>query len=327
LEKLAAIPGVEEVAFAPVPPLARQEDTAPNTVQAEGQSIDETRRNPYVVHQAVSENYFHLMGIPLKAGRFFEKFDGPDAEPVAIVSERLANRLWPGQDPLGRRILFNPAAPKPGPYRRVIGVVGNVQHRELGGEASFDYYLSYRQQPTANQYMLVKTRLDLADFTEKAERAMWSIDPQQSVFDFATYEKRILDGVWQLRVSRTLMILFGAVALALAAIGIYGVMAYLVGQRKREMGIRMALGATATSVQRLIVTRGLMLSAAGVITGIAGAFILGRILQSALRGITGFDPLSFTGAVAALLFVSVAASALPAWRASRIDPAVTLREE
>jgi ABC-type antimicrobial peptide transport system permease subunit len=123
------------------------------------------------------------------------------------------------------------------------------------------------------------------------------------------------------------MILFGAVALLLAAIGIYGVMSYLVGQRMREMGIRLALGASATSVQGMIVKRGVMLTSAGLAAGLFGAFILGRVLETVLRGLPGTDPLSFSGALAALLVVSIAASAIPAWRASRVDPATTLRQE
>jgi predicted permease len=327
LEALAQIPGVEGVAFVPNPPLARQEEPVPNTVQAEGQPVDEALRNPYVVHQVISEDYFKLMRIPLKSGRFFSKFDAQGSEPVAIVSERLATRLWPGGDAIGKRLLYNPRASKPGQFRRVVGVVGSVQHRELGGEASLDMYVSYRQVQAANQYLLVKTRLGMREFTEKAERALWAIDPEQSLFDFQTYEQRILDSIWQLRVSRTLMILFGAVALMLAAIGIYGVMSYLVGQRTREMGIRLALGARATSVQGMIVRRGVMLTSAGLAAGLLGAFILGRILETVLRGIPGADPLSFSGAVVTLLAVSVAASAVPAWRASHIDPAVTLRQE
>jgi putative ABC transport system permease protein len=327
LEAMAAIPGVERVAFVPNPPLARQEESAPNTAQAEGQSVDEALRNPYVVHQPISEGYFDLMRIPLKAGRFFSKFDGQGSEPVAIVSERLARRLWPDRDAIGQRLLYNPRASKPDVYRRVVGVVGSVQHRELGGEPSLDMYVPYRQTTTANQYLLVKTRVGMREFTEKAERALWGIDPEQSLFDFQMYEQRILDSIWQLRVSRTLMILFGAVALVLAAIGIYGVMSYLVGQRTREMGIRLALGASGTSVQGMIVKRGVILTSAGLVAGLFGAFILGRALEAVLRGIRGTDLLSFSGAVAALLAVSVAASAVPAWRASRIDPAVTLRQE
>lgn len=327
LDTLAAIPGVSAVAFAPNPPLLRQDDGGPVTVQAEGQSLDESRHNPFVVHQAISENYFTFLRIPLKAGRFFNEFDRTGSEPVAIVSERLANRLWPGKDAIGQRLLYNPTAARPGPLHRVVGVVGSVQHRDLGGEPSFDYYVSYRQTAVANQYLLLKTSLGLNELRAKAEQAMWSIDSEQSVFDFDTYEQRILNGVWQWRISRTLMMLFGTVALVLAAIGIYGVMSFMVGQRTREVGIRLALGATPSDVQTMIGRRGAMLTITGMAIGLTGATVLGRLMENAIHGISAFDPVSWSAASFALAAVGALASAIPAWRASRIDPAISLRQD
>jgi putative ABC transport system permease protein len=246
---------------------------------------------------------------------------------VAMVSERLARLLWPGKSAIGQRLRYNPLARTPTTLRTVVGVVGNVQHRELGGEASLDLYVPFRQSTQANHFMIVKTRLPLPEFQRGAERAMWAIDPEQSVFDFQTYDQRILAGIWQLRISRLLLLVFGAVALVLSAIGIYGVMSYLVGQRTREMGIRLALGATPAGVQALIVRRVLLLGSIGLGLGLAGAVVLGRLLAQTVRGISAVDPLSFAGALAVLLTVTVVACAVPAWRASRIDPAITLREE
>jgi putative ABC transport system permease protein len=299
----------------------------PATVQVDGQSLQDALKNPYVNFQAVSENYLGVMGIRLNAGRTFNMLDGKDGEQVAVVSERLAALLWPGKDAIGQRLLHNPTARQPGPWRKVIGVAGNVQHRQLGGEPSLDVYVPYRQWPTANQYLLVRHRLPEREFVAKAERAMWSIDPEQSLFNFATYEQRILDGIWQLRVSRMLLVLFGLVALVLAATGIYSLMSYLVAQRKREIGIRLALGATPASVQGLVVKRGLSLAAFGLAAGLAGALALGQVLQALLRGVGGADPVSLAGATGVLLLTTAAASAVPALRVSRIDPVKTLREE
>jgi predicted permease len=324
-EKLAAVAGIDAVAFAPNPPLSRQEDSVPATVQIDGQSVQDAMRNPYVNFQQISENYFEVMGIPLKAGRFFTKFDGKDSEPVVIVSERLAGLLWPNKDAIGQRLLHNPAARQPGPWRTVVGVVGNVQQVQLGGEPGLDVFCSYRQCRAANQYMLARHRMDERTFIAKAEQTLWSIDHEQSLFNFATYEQRILDGIWQLRVSRMLLILFGLVALALAATGMYSVLSYLIGQRKREIGIRLALGATPSSVQTLVVKRGLTLSGVGLAAGLAGALALGQMMERLLMGVRGGDVVSFAGALAILLLMTLAASSIPALRASRIDPVITLR--
>jgi putative ABC transport system permease protein len=327
LDQLGAVPGFEGVAIVEHPPLTRQEQAEPDTVQAEHQSAQDALANPYVNPQSVSEGYFAVMQIPLKAGRLFSEFDGPQSEPVTIVSERLARVLWPGQDPIGRRLRYDPFAREPRPFRKVVGVVGSVQHAMLGGEPSLDMYVSYRQGAAANQYLFVKTALGPREFQARAEGAMLSIDPEQSVFDFQSYDQRILDGIWQLRVSRLLLVVFGFVALALAGVGIYGVMSYLVGQRTREMGIRLALGATPGAVRGLVLRRGAWLGASGLALGLVLAGGLGRILAGMLHGISSVDPPTL-GASASILFGAVlAASALPAWRASRVDPAVTLREE
>jgi predicted permease len=327
LHDLGAVPGVHGVAFVNNPPLARQEQAATNTVQAELQSPQEALANPYVNQQSVSEGYFALLRIPLQAGRLFSAYDGPDSEPVVIVSERLARVLWPGEDPLGRRLRTNPGAREPGHFRKVVGVVGSVQHGRLGGERSLDVYVPYRQSAAANQYLLVKTALAAREFQERAERAMSSIDPEQSVFDFQTDDQRILGGVWQLRLSRLLLVAFGVVALALATIGIYGVMSYLVGQRTREMGIRLALGATPRGVRGLVLRKGALLGAAGLALGLILAVALGRVLAGMLHGIASVDPLSLGASTSVLFGAVLAASALPAWRASRLDPAVTLRQD
>jgi hypothetical protein len=198
------------------------------------------------------------MRIPLQAGRAFTQFDRNESEPVAIVSERLARLLWPGGNAIGQRLRYNPQARTPSPLRTVVGIAGDVQQRQLGGERSHDMYVPYRQSPAANQYLLVKHRLTESDFNRKAEQAMLSIDHEQSVFDFAAYDQRILASIWQLRLSRLLLLVFGVVALCLAATGVYGVMSYMVGQRRQEIGIRMALGASAGDVRTMVVRRGLL---------------------------------------------------------------------
>ena len=326
MEQLQAIRGVESAGFVYAPPLAGLEVPA-STVQAEGQPVDQVLRNPYVNLQSTSETYFSVMNIPLRAGRLFTRFDRKGSEPVAIVSERLARLLWPGRNPIGQRLRSNPLERNPSPFRTVVGIAGNVQQDAPGGEPSLDVYVPFRQSEEDNHYIIVKTGLPLAEFQRLAERALWTIDPEQSVFDFKTYDQRILESIWQLRISRLLLVLFGVIAVVLSAIGVYGVMSCLAGQRAREMGIRMALGATPGSVRALIVGRGVLVGSIGLGIGLAGAVCLGRLLAHTLRGISAADSLSFTGALVLLLAVTAAACAVPAWRASQIDPAVTLREE
>jgi putative ABC transport system permease protein len=197
IDLLSAVPGVKEVAVAPNPPLTRQEEASPNTVQAEGQPVADAMRNPYVTHQSISEGYFSLMQIALKSGRFFTRFDRVGSEPVAIVNERLASRLWPGRDPIGEKLRYDPR--DKAVYRKVVGVVANVQQTPFADEAGYDYYVPYRQEVEWNEFILAKTDLPLPVFSSKLEQALWSVDSEQSVFDFKSYDDRVLDSIWQLR--------------------------------------------------------------------------------------------------------------------------------
>jgi putative ABC transport system permease protein len=327
-EQLAAIPGVDGVGFIYSPPLAGLTFAAPNTVRAEGQPLAAALRNPYVNPQSTSDDYFRVMGIRLVAGRFFSTFDRKDAEPVAIVSDRVAKLLWPGKSAIGQKLQYNPLLVDPlNVYRTVVGVVADVQHQELGGEPSLDLYVPFRQTTQANQFMLVKTQLPLLEFQRRAEEALYAIDREQSAFDFQRYEDRILASIWQLRISRLLLILFGGVAIVLSAIGMYSVMSYVVSQRTREMAIRLALGATPRDLRLLVVSRGVLLSALGSAIGVAGALLLGRFLAHAIKGVPAIEPWSVAAVLGALLLVTLAACAIPAWRASRSDPALTLRLE
>lgn len=254
-------------------------------------------------------------------------FDGSTGEPVAIVSARLAERLWPGESAVGRRLRYDPLDPEPGPYHVVVGVVGNVVQESLGGEPSHDIYIPYRQWAAANQYMICRTSLGLREFQAQAERALWAIDPQQSLFDFQLYDKRVLDGIWPLRLSRRLLGLFGALALVLAATGVYGVLSHAAGERRREIGVRLALGATPSSVTRLVAGHGLRLGLLGLLLGAVGSLLLGRALASAFSTVPTADAPSLLLGALVLGAVTAVASLLPARRASRADPVSVLREE
>jgi len=190
--------------------------------------------------------------------------------------------------------------------------------------------LDIQEQATtieANEFMLVRTALSPREFERRAEQVMWAIDPEQSVFDFRSYDQRILDSIWQVRLSRMLLTVFGAVALILSAIGIYGVISFLVGHRRREIGIRLALGATPAAVRRLIVQLGALVGSMGAAVGLLAVLAPARIIEHRLSRVTAVDPVIFFGSMVVLITVSVLACIAPAWRASRLDPAITLRQE
>jgi len=324
---LAAVPGVQSVAFGHAPPLTGQETSRNNTVLAAGQSIEEGQRNPYVALQPVSENYFEFLRIAVKSGRVFNSFDRRDSAPVAIVSQRLAERLWPSENAVGRRVALNPSAQTAPVFREVVGVVASVERDRLGGAGSMDVFLPYRQSSEANHYLLARTSLPAREFQALAERALWGIDPEQSLFDFRSYEDRLRDGVWQLRLSQSILLVFGGVALALAGIGLYGLMSYLVAMQRRELGVRLALGAAPGMVRWLIVRRGARLAVVGIVVGVGGAFGFGLFLRAQIAEVPSVDPLALLLAALVVWLAAALASAIPAWRASRIDPLIALREE
>jgi predicted permease len=322
---LAATPGIQAVAFGHAPPLTGQEASQNNVIAAEHQSAEEANRNPYVSLQAVSENYFDVLRIPIRSGRAFTPFDGPQSQAVAIVSHRLAERLWPGDLPIGRRIVINPNPRSAPSYRVIVGVAGDVQQHHLGGPASFDVYVPYWQSNEGNHYLLARTSLPPLEFQQHAERALWAIDAEQSLFDFALYQDRILAGVWQLGLSRLLLAIFGAVALILAGLGVYSLMSYVVAMQRRELAIRLALGAEPSAVRSLVLRRGAKVALAGIATGCAVAFGIGFALRGFLDRIATVDPWILLVVGGIVLACAIGATGLPAWRASRVDPVLALR--
>ncbi len=326
-QALRDAPGVTEVAFASAPPLLRQEQEENNVIQLDGQSTLEAAANPFPHVQFTSENYFELLKIPVLSGRRFTAFDGMKSEQVAMVSKRLAERLWPGESALGKRIALNRAGNSAPAYRTVIGVAANVRQTQLASVSGMDLYIPYRQASAANQYLLVKTKLGPSAFKSLAEQVLWNIDSEQSLFDFQTYKGRVLDGLWQLRLSRVLLILFGAAAMFLAATGIFGLMSYLVSQRQREVGIRLALGALPAQVRKEVLIEGLRIAASGIVLGSAGAWLAGLAIRSFLFTAQPFDPLVFLTTAGIVLASTMMALLLPAIRAGRVDPIIALREE
>jgi putative ABC transport system permease protein len=323
--ELASVPGFSAVAFAHAPPLTGQELDQNNTILASGQTPDDAQRNPLVQLQSISENYFETLRIPMVAGRKFTSFDGKDSAPVAIVSQRLAQRLFPSESAVGKKVALNATGAADPKFREIVGVVGNTQREALGSVDSQDVYLPFRQSAHSNQYFLIRTTLPLAEFQRRVEQTLWAIDSQQSLFDVRSYPDRLLDGIWQLRLSQYLLTIFGGVALALAAIGVYGLMSYLVAMQRQEFGVRLALGAQPSWIRSLVLHRSGRIVIVGIAAGLVATALLSQILKSQIPQIRGLDLLAYSVAGALVAAASLLASSIPAWRASRVDPLVALQ--
>jgi predicted permease len=326
VRRLGELPGVEAATFNTDLPIIASLAPDPRSFTMERQPEAEQRENPYVFHQAVHPSYFEVMGIPLLEGRGLADLDLPETQQVVVVNRHFAETFWPNESALGKRL-------KPGdpdddePFRTVVGVVGDVKHGSLAGDRALDLYTSYLQTPYPNAHFLLRTRVDPLSLVGPARHAVLQVDPDQSIYDVFTMEERLLASVWQRRLASSVFVLFAAVALFLAAVGIYGVLSYAVGQRQREMGIRSALGASPRDILVLVLRDGLYLGLTGCAVGVVGALLLSRALASLLHEVSPSDPSTFLGVAALLVAVAVAASSLPAFRARRASPITALRHE
>jgi putative ABC transport system permease protein len=267
------------------------------------------------------------MRIPLLRGRLFETTDTTESQPVIIISERAAKLFWPNQDPIDRFISWGKPSDKDNPWTRVVGVVGNVKHHAAEGDVGVEFYYPVTQWPVASSYYVIRSAGDPEAMFESVRRTITSAEGTIAVRSVQTVERTMNDSLWQRRLWGVLFTAFAALALLLAAVGIYGVVSYAVAQRFREMGVRLALGATPGKLRRLIVREAMILCGLGTIAGLAGAFALGRFASSLLFGVAVFDSATYTLVLVTIGATSLAACWFPALRASRIDPISALRSE
>ena len=278
-------------------------------------------------HSVIYGDYLQAMGIPLLRGRYFTEHDGPKSAHVLIVSESLAKKYWPGQDALGKRLKWGPPE-SIDPWLTVVGVVGDVKQGPLETAADAHTYEPYAQLGAPLSLRIaVRGQGDSAGLAAGVRAAVWSLDRQLALGSVRTMDEVISRSTASRRFSLVLLAAFAALALLLAAIGIYAVLAYSVARRTHEIGVRMALGARSGDVVRLVLGQGLRVTAIGIVFGVAGALGLTRFLQSLLYEVQPTDPPTFIGALLLLVSVSVAASYLPVRRAVRVDPMVALRNE
>jgi putative ABC transport system permease protein len=317
LRQLNALPGVESAGLT---------NHIPITFKGDITSLGIEGRDPKDRAQArirtATPGYFHTMGIPLRAGRDFAETDDAKAPMVIVVNEALARQLWPGQSAVGRRVSFDGDAWVP-----VVGVVGNIRQAGLDVESKPEFYISAWQRGFPATALALRTRVDPATLTPAVRRLVWSVLPDQPVADVTTMDEILDENTAQRRLISTLLGAFAALALGLASLGLYGLLAYLVGQQTQEIGLRMALGAAPGDMLRHVVGHALRLTLGGLVVGVAGALALSRLIENFLHGVKPTDPATYALVAAALLCTSALAAYLPARRAMRVDPMVALREE
>ncbi|MGD9904447.1 MAG: ABC transporter permease [Vicinamibacterales bacterium] len=325
VDRLRTLPDVVGVTYDTNLPISGK-PRDPYAIRAAGQSTDEAAANPFVHGHLIGPDYFAVMGIPIVRGRAVDDRDRLDTEPTVVVSERLAERLWPGRDPIGQRLQELDTA-RPEAWRVVVGVAAPVLHHELDAEPGFDAYMPAAQERTNGPYFVVRTAGDPMTVAAAATRFVGAIDPNQSFLDVLSYDTRVANRIWQRRLAGVLFGAFAVLAIALAAVGLYGVMSYVIGQQTREMGVRLALGATEGGVVRHVLTHGLTMAAAGAVAGLVLAAGLARLMRGVLFGVGAGDPLTFVAVPCVLLAIAALACYGPARRASRVDPVVALRAE
>jgi putative ABC transport system permease protein len=320
LESVRQVPGVTSAAFTSQLPLSGDDDEY---------GVSENN-DPNATHNsfryAVSPGYFETIGLPLRRGRLLNAHDTAGAPLALVISESLAQRMFPNQDPVGRRVHIGP--PDMPPFT-IVGVVGDVRQASLALSETDAVYSTQMQWyfPDNTMSLVVRAQGDVATLVPAIRRAIWAVDKDQPIIRVATMERLLAATATERRFALILFEAFGLVALVLAVIGIYGVLSGSVTERTRELGIRLALGAQTSAVLKLVLWQGLKLGAAGITLGLLGALAVTRLLQSLLFGISATDPPTFAMSAFLLLSVALVACWLPASRATKIDPMVALRHE
>ena len=330
LQRLAEMPGVESVGANNSPPFVAQRPWNRSQYAAEAQPVATQSSNPVANFQTVSPDYFRTLHIPLLRGRVFSDRDTLEATRVCVVSERLARAVWPNEDPVGRRLrLGGPGiSPEAGDWMTVVGVVGDVRHQVLEREAGPDLYKCSLQLAWKQMHFVVRAKTSNAlGLVPAIRREIATTAADVGAFNFVSLEQEVANSLWQSRLRGWLLGFFSVVALALAATGLYGAVAYGVAQRTREIGIRMALGATRGRVLKLVLGQGMRAVALGLIAGIVGAAFLSRLLQATLFGVRATDLPTYLTACFLLASIAAIAALIPARRASRVNPMEALRTE
>ncbi|HXT64704.1 MAG TPA: ABC transporter permease [Pyrinomonadaceae bacterium] len=321
VERTRSLPGVVTVGLVDNVPLGTSIDTY--NFQIVGQPPFPPGAQPEAHSTLVSPGYFIALKIPLRDGRLFSDTDTKDSPPAVIISKALAEQFFPGTSAVGQRLIIDPAAPP----REIVGVVGDARRRGLERAPELEMYIPFTQLPQRRMNLIVRTANDPASLVTSFRATLKDLDKDQTIWQTRTLDQLVAASMASRRFNMTLLGLFALVALILAAVGIYGVMAYSVTRRTHEIGVRMALGAKATQVLQLILKDALVLAAIGVASGLAAAFWLTQLMRSLLFEVKPTDVVTFAGVSTLLILITLLASLIPARRATKVDPLVALRYE
>jgi macrolide transport system ATP-binding/permease protein len=318
IDRLSVLPGVESAAFARVTPLGNATfSSTPIAVDGYQAPLEE---QPAIEYNQVSPGYFTTVGIPLLSGREFTRTDDENAPPVAIVNRTMMNLYWGGQDPIGRRVRVN------GRWARVVGVAADSKYESMRETPKPFFYVSLRQDFVRAPALYIRTNQPLPSVLAALVREVHALDANLALYEMITLQEQVNRSTSPQLVAVTLVSVLGGLALLLAGVGLYGVMSYAVAQSARELALRMALGAGAAELLRLVMSRGLRLTAGGVLFGAVAALALARLLGGLLYNVSPHDPWVFGSALAVMAATALSACLLPAWRAARTDPARILRD-
>jgi putative ABC transport system permease protein len=284
---------------------------------------------PHSNYRSVSPGYFTTMGIPLRRGRFFTPADRAKTPEVILLNETMAKSLFPGEDALGKRLTIGVPLPGEDPgWVTVVGIVGDVRHTSLREESGTEMYWCFAQEPFGDfTLLLASANGQPGSLAAGARRVVQAVDPEIPVWNVRSMTQVVSEALAPARLSTVLFGLFAALAVALAAVGLYGVMSYSVAERQREIGIRMALGADRAGVFRLILRQAMLVALLGVVVGLAGAVATSRLLRSLLYGVNPADAFTFPAVAALLTGIAFLASYIPARRATAVSPVTAMRGE
>jgi predicted permease len=324
MEQLAHLPGVQHVGAITSLPLSRMFAWGPITVEGRISAPGENFINADV--RVINGHYFEAMQIPLREGRYFNESDTKSSPAVGIVDEYMAKQLWPNQSAVGKR-LHNGGITDKDPWITVVGVVGRIKQYTLDSDSRIAIYYPQTQFVTSEMNVVVRTSGNPAALYSAARNQIQSVDRDLPILHVVTMEQRVQESLARRRFAMWLLSLFAGLAVALAIIGIYGVVSYVVNQGTREIGIRLALGATPRAILQLVIGRGMALAIPGVVIGLFGSLIFTRTMRGLLFGVSPMDPLTFVAIPLLLVAVALLASYIPAQRATRVDPTVSLRSE